>query len=62
MSTSLAACLVTSEPGSHRHTDVGLLDGGRVVYRVARHRHDLAAVLEALDEPQLVLRGDPPED
>ena len=47
---------------AHRHADVGLLQGRRVVDAVAGHGDDLAAPLEGLDELQLVLRRDAGED
>ena len=43
---------------AHRHADVGLLQRRGVVHAVAGHRHHLAAGLEGLDDPQLVLRRD----
>jgi hypothetical protein len=46
----------------HRDADVGRLEGGGVVDPVAGHRHDPAAALQALHDPQLVLGGDPGED
>ena len=39
----------------HRHAHVGALERGRVVHAVAGHRHDQAARLKRLDQPQLVL-------
>ena len=47
---------------AHRHADVGLLQGRRVVDAVAGHGDDLASPLERLDELQLVLRRDAGED
>jgi hypothetical protein len=41
---------------SHRNADVRAAQGGCVVDSVARHRHDLAAFLPGLDDPQLLLR------
>ena len=48
--------------GAHGHADVGLLDGGGVVDGVAGHGDNLAPVLEALHQAQLVLRGNPAKD
>ena len=41
---------------AHRHADVGALERRRVVDAVAGHGDDVAAALERLDDPQLVLR------
>ena len=43
---------------AHRDADVGRLDRRRVVHAVARHRHDVALLLERVHEQHLVLRGD----
>ncbi len=42
--------------GVHRHADVGLGEGGRVVGAVAGHRDELAALLLLLDQRHLVFR------
>ncbi len=47
---------------AHGDADVGLLEGGGVVDRVAGHRDDLAVLLHELGQPKLVFRGDPAED
>ena len=47
---------------AHRHADVGLLQRGGVVDRVAGHRHDQPLLLHQPGEAQLVLRRDPAED
>src|SRR5215203_3158051 len=39
----------------HRRADAGLLEGGSAVDAVAGHGHDLAPILQALHEPELVL-------
>ena len=44
---------------AHRDPDIGGLERRRIVDAVAGHRHDLAAALEALDDPQLVFGIDP---
>ena len=41
---------------SHRDANVGLLERGRIVHAVTRHRHDLPVGLDRLHQPQLVLR------
>ena len=46
-------------PDAHRDADVRRLQGRRVVHAVARHRHDVAGLLEEPDEADLVLRRDP---
>ena len=46
---------------AHRHPDVRLLQRRGVVDAVAEHRDDLAALLQRLDDQQLVLRRDPAE-
>jgi len=50
MEAKLSPVKMTSAPlwligagDAHRHADVGLAQGGRVVHAVARHGHDLAA-------------------
>ena len=43
--------------GSHRHADVGDLQRERVVHAVARHRHDVAARLQRLDDRLLLVRA-----
>jgi hypothetical protein len=40
---------------AHGHADVGLLERRRVVDAVAGHGHDVAAVLQRLDDLELVL-------
>ena len=47
--------------GPHRHADVGLFERGRVVDRVAGHRHDQALLLHDAGETELVLGRDPTE-
>ena len=47
---------------AHRDADVRLAQRGRVVHAVARHRDDVAAALERLDDAQLLLRRDARED
>ena len=47
---------------AHGDADVGSLEGRCVVDSVAGHRHDLAALLERLDECQFVVRADSGED
>ena len=44
-------------PGVHRHADIGLREGGRVVRPVAGHRDELAVLLLGADEGHLALRG-----
>ena len=46
---------------AHGHADVRLLQRRGVVDAVAEHRDDLAALLQRLDDQQLVLRRDPAE-
>ena len=46
---------------AHRHADVGLLERGGVVDRVAGHRHDQPLLLHQPGEAQLVLRRDAAE-
>ena len=46
---------------AHRDTDVGTLQGRRVVHAVPGHRHDLALRLQRPDDPQLVLGRHPGE-
>ena len=46
---------------AHGDTDVGALEGRRVVDAVAGHRHDLAQPLQGLDDAHLVARLDPRE-
>ena len=48
--------------GAHGDADVGLLEGRRVVHRVARHGHDQPGLLHDPGQAQLVVRGDPTED
>ena len=47
---------------THGYPDVGLLEGRGVVCPVAGHSHDLVLRLQAPDQPELVLGGDPRED
>lgn len=41
---------------AHGHSDIGLLERGRVVDAVARHRHDGSQPLTALHDNQFLLR------
>ena len=41
---------------AHRHADVGLLEGRRIVHAVAGHRDDVAFLLQQAHQPDLVLR------
>ncbi len=47
---------------AHRHPDVGLLQGRRVVDAIPRHRHHVAAGLQGANQTQLLLRRDTGED
>ena len=47
---------------AHGDADVGLLEGGRVVHRVAGHRDHFTRLLHEPRQPQLVLRRHPAED
>lgn len=42
---------------THSDTDIGLLEGGRVVDSVSRHRHDGSESLATLYDDQLLLWG-----
>jgi hypothetical protein len=57
VSTMSDASRATSVPGTaHGDAEVRGAQRGRVVDAVARDRDDLALLLQALDQPQLVLR------
>ena len=43
--------------GVHRHADIGLCKGWRIIGAVAAHRNQLAALLLAADQRQLVFGG-----
>ena len=47
---------------SHRHADVGRLEGRAVVHAVAGHRDDVPSRSKRPGDPQLVLRGHPAHD
>jgi hypothetical protein len=47
---------------AHGHADVREPEGGGVIDAVAGHRDGMAATLEALDDPELVDRGDAGDD
>jgi hypothetical protein len=50
-------------PGdAHRHADVGRLQGRCIVHAIAGHCHDMALILQDLDESHLVLRRDTSDD
>ena len=49
-------------PGSHGYTDVGRLQGGRVVHAIARHGHDFTVGLQCIHQAQLLFRHDPSEN
>ncbi len=46
---------------THGNAAIGLAERRRIVDAVARHRNDVAALLQALDDFVLVLREDPAE-
>ncbi len=48
-------------PGSHRHADVGVLQGQDVVHAVAGHRDDVAAALQRVHHGPLLVRRHPTE-
>ena len=60
--TIFAACLRHLRTAPHRHADVGLLERRGVVHGVPGHRDHLAGLLHQPSQPDLVLRGDSPED
>ena len=61
VSTIFAGLLRDLGAAPHRDADVGLLERGGIVHRVAGHRDDLAGLLHESGEADLVLGCDPPE-